>query len=1117
MLNFIVGVKNSGKTKKAHEILGKSISKGTEAMIIVPKQFTFETDKGLLSLLGPKTACEIEVLSFSRLCHVAVSTYGGIKEPIAGQGMREIFMSSAIESLKDKLRVFSKHKNEIALVKKMIKEIDELKSSAITYEDLKESAEIIRDPVLKNKLKETALIYQTYDALISQSHFDDANLLSRVYEILVGTDFLKGKTIVIDGFKSFTAPEYSLIELMLKNAQDVYITLCSDNIESAEEMGAFSYVNATARKLRLLAGNNGVALGQIIKTKRNETKFSEEMFFLEKNIYNKNYCTYEKEIHNLMIIEANSIEDECDAVARKIKALIRQEKYRMRDIAVVFRQSEKYEQCVKNSLKKYALSIFEDKRQPIKNQPLICYVKNLLLIMSEGFNSDYIFRMLKSGLSGFSEAELAQIENYVFTWDINGKKWLNDFKGNPDGFGSSFDDEEKRERLALINETRIKIIEPLLSLRQKLICAQGKNIAEVIYYFLRENQVDVSLKNYAIALQEKGLSELAIEQEQVWDLLMEAFSEMAQALEDRPVSLKRFCELFDLVISGKSLGKLPDGYDEVYVCDGDRILTKSAKVVFLIGMNSGVFPIEPKENGLFSSFEKKKLSEIGTEIGEDIKNQILSEKFICYSAMASAMDMLFMSYSTSNGTEKLTESECVREIKKIFPGCTTERTGEQDIYQLIESEQSAFEIMAKKRLSCDDEYETLKEYFKSNEKFKGRMEAIERAVSDKDFAFENKEISKELFGKNMYFSASQLEVYSKCPFMYFCRYGVKAKVRPKAKLDAAMGGNVVHYVLEKVLKNHKGKDFLNLSSKEIDDEIRKYLKEYMALYMGDSENMSTRFNYLYNRLYKVLHHIFERLVAEFSDSDFEPCDFELEIGKEKEVKPFKVELEYGSVELIGKIDRVDKMDIGDKRYIRIVDYKTGTKEFKLSDVFYGINMQMLLYLISIWRGGTEFYENITPSGILYFPAKLSACNVERTDEEESKTDKALTMGKMSGMLVLDGESIAGMDKSKKNIFIPVKFDKKTGNVKGDFITLKQLQKLGEMMDGIIKNMGDSLHEGLVNARPIFGPNHGETCEWCDYKDVCLKDKPKVRYAEKMSHDECIRKLMGGENDGEKLD
>lgn len=1117
MLNFIIGVRNSGKTKKAHKILGESVKAGKSAMIIVPKQFTFDTDKGILSLLGPRLACEVEVLSFTRLCHVAVSTYGGISKPVATQGMREIFMARAIDGIRDKLTVFSKHKNEIALVTKMLSAVDELKNSGITADDLEKAAEKADDTLLKNKLRETAMIYRSFEAVTAQSHFDDADLLGRVCDILTPTDFFSGKTVVIDGFRSFTHYEFKLIELMLRQAENVYITLCSDDIGNTDELSAFAYVNKTARKLRLLAGNSGVATGEIIYARKDNSLFSEEMLHLEENLYSQSSEPFTSETENICVIQADTVEGECDAVARKIKALIREEKYRCRDIAVVYRSDEKYEQCINRSFKKYGVPLFQDRRQPVKNQPLISFVRNLLLIMSEGFNSDYIFRLIKTGLCFFEEEELAELENYVYTWDITGKKWLRDFTGNPEGFSERFSEKEK-ERLAKINETRRKITEPLVALREESENLSGRKMAELIYNYLRNNSVDNALKQYALNLQEKGLNELAVEQEQVWDILMAVLGEIAEALGDISVTPGRFAEFFELVVAGKSLGKLPDGYDEVCVCGADRILTKSAKAVFCVGMNSGVFPLEQKETGLFSAFEKKKLAQTDVIIGEDIKEMTLSERFLCYSALACARETLYLSYSTTGGaSQKLTESECVQRVRGLFPFCKEINTLKQSTEELIESEQSAFELMATLWQSGGDAFSSLMAYFESNEKYTGRLASVARAASDEDFLFEDKETARKLFGKDMYFSASQLEVYSKCPFMYFCRYGVKAMPRPKAKLDAAMGGTVVHYVLEKILQQHKGKDFLTLSTEQIDQEIKERLKEYMKLYMGESENMTVRFNYLYSRMYKILHHIFERLVAEFNDSDFEPCDFELTIGKKEIVKPFRVPLENGSVELIGKIDRVDKMDRDGKRYIRIVDYKTGIKEFNLSDVFYGINMQMLLYLISIWRGGSEFYESITPAGILYFPARLSPSKTDRNEDEESVEKKRLATGKMSGMLVLDGESVQAMDKSKKSIFIPVKFDSRTGNIKGNFITLSQLERLGEVMDRIISDMGNSLHEGIVPAMPIFGQGHSDTCTWCDYQDVCLKDKPKIRYAEKLSHDDCIRKLMGGEGNGETVD
>ena len=1117
MLNFITGVKNSHKTQKAHEILGKCAIEGKETLLIVPKQFTFDTDRALLHLLGPKTASEIEVLSFSRLCHVAVTTYGGIKTPIAKAGMRDVFMSTAVESVRDSLKVFSRHKNEIALVTKLLSEIDSMKAAGVTADEIEMKAEALTDNLLKEKLLETALVYRTFDAIVSQSHFDDADLLVKVYEILRETDFFDGKTIVIDGFKSFTAPEYKLIELMMKKADNLYVTLCSDDITDTNDLSAFGSVNATARRLRLIAGNNAIGVGEAISCHRDDKAFTAEMLHLQANIYKNTADVYGKDTDNVTVIKADKLENECDAVARQIKVLVRGDEYRCRDIAVVYRQDEKYRKALVRSVKKYDLPLFEDKRQPVSSQPLICLVRNLLSLCSEGYNSDYVFRLLKTGLLGFSQEEIAELENYVFIWDIGGRQWLKDFTMNPEGFGSVLG-EKQQKKLYEINALRGRITEITEKVREDIKDSSGRNKAEIIYNFLRQSGADERLKEYALLLESQGLGELATEQEQVWDILMEILDELAESIGDRSVSVKRFAELFEIVVASKSLGKLPDGYDEISIGTADRMLTKSAKVVFLVGMNTGIFPLQKTQGGIFSSHEMKKLEKAGLEIGDDARKLALDERFICYNALSSATDKIYLSYSTSSdGKEILTESECVRQVKAIFPQCRTINTAAQDISELIESEQSAFELMAKRWKLSDGRTKALKNYFADKENYKGRLASIERALSDKDFVIADKNIAKSLFGKNMYLSASKLEVYSKCPFMYFCKYGIYASPRQKASLDARMGGNVVHHVLEKILAEYKNKEFLNLSEIEIDERIKYHLSDYMSLYMTGSQDMTLRFNYLYWRMFKILKHLFERITMEFSDSDFEPCDFELSVDRDSNVKPFTVELQDGKVELKGKIDRVDKMDKDGKRYIRIVDYKTGTKTFDLSDVFHGMNMQMLLYLVSIWRGGSGFYESITPAGILYFPANLAHCDVGRDESEESKAKKLMARGKMNGMLVYDGDSIEAMDKSKKAVFLPVTFDKKTGEVKGKFITLPQLQKLGELMDGIIRDMGNGLHSGVVSAMPLSGPNHTDTCNWCDYRDICLKEKPKARYAEKLSHDDCIRKLMGGEDNGKNMD
>lgn len=1117
MLNFIIGAKGSGKTSKAHSILGKRVKNGEQAMLIVPKQFTFQSDKGILSLLGPKDACEIEVLSFSRLANVVMQTYGGITSPIAMEGARNILMSLAIESLEDKLTVFSKHKKEISLVTKMLKMSDDLKKDGISVDEFEKSAALTDDAVLKEKVRETALILHAYDAVVAQNYFDDADLLSFIADILKKEDFFSKKTVVFDGFAYFTKPELDIITSALRKADEVYITLCTDSIENKNELSPFALCNETARRLRLAAGNNGVEMGEVIVCQRQKELYSPELLHFEAELFKPIAEPYNKDAENISLTCATNIVSECDLVARRIKRLIRSEKYRCRDIAVCFRNGDVYEKHLRNALKKYDVPLFEDKRQAVENQPLVSFVLCLLLIYAKGLSSDYIFRLLKTGLTPLTAEEISELENYCFMWDISGKNWLSAWTENPDGLGEKMT-EQRAERLQKLNILRQRIIDPIDKLKKSLDGKSGIQAVTLIYNFLRENKIDESLKNYAIELETHSLTELALEQEQVWDILIEAFDEIALTLGESVVSAQRLHEIFELVIHTKSLGKLPDGFDEVIICSADRMLTNNSPVVFVMGLNSGVFPASVSDNGLFSQREKDKFNALGIELGESIQSFVFKERLLLYNALSSAVKELHVSYSLNGDSgEKLTKSEGIEQVERIFPRLEPCYDSRESSMELVESEAAAFELMSRRWQENSVFINTLKRYFYQSENYKSKLQAIARGVEKSDFAFEKKEKAVELFGENMSFSASKLEDYGKCPFLFFCRYGLKAKKRVKAKLDASHSGTVIHHVLEMLLKKYKGKEFLELSDEKLQMEISILLKEYMDENMGSDENKSERFNYIYYRTGKIIDFIVMRLKAEFEQSDFQPCDFELHIGKGEDVEPMVYQLEKGSAELYGFIDRVDSLDLDGKRYIRIVDYKSGDKKFRLSDVLCGLNMQMLLYLVSIWRNGKGYYESITPSGVLYFPARITPFSTERGLSEQTRFLNRLSSTQMSGMLVDDGKVLPHMEKELQGIFIPARLDKKTQRIKGDFITLNNLEKLAERMDRIICDMGNSLHEGKIPALPVNGSYYTEVCSWCDYGDICMKENDRYRYISKKTHDECIRELAGGENGGEKLD
>lgn len=1113
MLNFIIGRSCCGKTTYTHKLLGSLAKKGESAVLLVPKQFTFESDKGVLNALGPRLASNVEVLSFTRLADVVFKTCRGIGKPILKDTASAVMMTLALGELEEKLSFFARHKNSIAFVKKMLFQVNLLKKEAVTASQLYEAAEKLPQGLLKKKTYETALIFDTYDSLLKKSFFDDRDLLSAVYEILTESDFFDGKVVAIDDFKTFSGQEMKIIELIMKKAKDVYVTLCTDDIFSADPLSPFACVNKTAKRLMKSANRNGVEIGEttLLTDEKNgfATYLSPQLAFLEKNLFNVLATPFSGECDAVSVVNAPSLREECAFVASKVHKLLRSGEYRCRDIAVVYRSGESYPKEIRYSLKKYGVPIFEDRRASVQNEPLCVLVRSLFEIIANGVSLESVLKYAKTGLSALSWDEISEIENYALLWSLDSAALCREWKDNPDGFGIELT-EERKETLVLLNQTKNRLLEPILALRERVKEKSAVDFLGTVFNFLVDEGVNERLKEYAVSLESSGEIELALEQEQIWNIITEIFDDLAAVLGERTVKPKKLLEFFETALETQSLGKLPDGYDEVYICDAARIQTKTAKVIFVVGANEGVFPLPVKNEGIFSDAESEKLRELVLDFSKSPIDASAEERFMIYNSLCSARERLFVSYSLTDQTGKKTpKSEIVTALEKLFSSlCETAYPFENEL-EMLESEEAAFEFMAENWQNDTETEKTLKKYFSKKEQYKGKLKAIERANDKKDFAFENAENAKNLFGKKLSLSASQLETYGNCPFQYFCRYGMKAKERKVASLDAANIGTVVHVVLERLLSNHSKEKIHMLDEATAQKEIKLYLKEYMEKFLGSPEDRTERFLYLYGRLFKTLSIIAKRLLAEFGESDFEPFDFELPITEKEGVRPLRISLSDGFVELHGIVDRVDVMKKNGKTYLRVVDYKTGPKEFSLSDVFSGLGMQMVLYLVSIWKNGTEKYGEVVPSGVLYLPARIEPFSAKRGEDEKKTEEKALSGGKMNGMILDDGEVIKGMDNSLSGRFVPIKANKKSGALCGNFISLSQLEALSKRLEKIMKDMGENLHGGKIPARPAYGKGHAQTCEWCAFSSVCQRQSgAKVRYIEKLTHGECLDILDG---------
>ncbi len=1114
MLNIITGRTGSGKTRLIRSMARDiAIGKADKAIIIVPEQFSFETEKGMLELLGNKKINNVEILSFSRIAERLLSQYGKIDKRTADDGIRAVLMSRAIETVEDKLAVFNRYKKFPQLIDEILDFHREVKKCGITNEQLSEYAGLVNKTSFSTKLKELSVIFTCYDAMMSQNFTDSCDHLNMLYDLLFDVDYFKDKTVFIDAFSGFSGQEYKIIEQIMRQADDMFVTFCCDTSKNNDRYEVFYNANVEIKKLKHIANKANVKIApeRVLYSKKEFKK--DELNFLEENIFSSESNVYENNADAITIIPCRTKTEECQIVASEIKRLVRTENLRYRDIAVIVRNEESYKKDLASAFRKYDIDCFQDNRQPVDTQPLIIFVKCLLDILVKGFDTETVLRLLKTQLYGFTVEEIALLEDYCLMWRVRQSSWADDWKDNPKGFGEEYD-EYAEEILNQINDLRKRIVGPIISLKNKIKNSNGAKISEELFSFLRTAHIDENLKTFTSVLRQNNEIDLALEQGRIWKILTEIFDGLYSALADSTISLERYSELFGILVASKDIGVLPTGMDEVIIGGADRIRASAPKAVFLMGVNTGVFPGESSSGVIFNDTERCELIKNGLPIISNLEYNSVSEMFIAYHAISLATDKLYLTYSAlGSDSSSLTPSEMVNEVLKLFPNCIVRNDNTK--LDLIESRKSAFSVMAGESVDGSVLGETLKEYFEKND---GENELIKIQKADKkDFYISNEELATEFFGKNMFVSASRIEKFYKCPFSYFCEYGIKIKPRKEAEVDAALYGTVIHYALEQFLYNNKKESVRKMSQSEIREKANEIIDGYITDVMGGYENKAASFMRTISLIKETAYKVLLRLVTEFSVCEFIPVDFELKIGPDGAIPPYEVKLDNGgTVKIVGSIDRVDAFKTEDNTFLRVVDYKTGGKEFQLGEVFYGLNMQMLIYLFAIWENGQEYYNNnIVPAGVLYFQAKntkVTNNKVDRSATESMAWSISASEQAMDGILLNNLQVFEAMDSEFNGAFLPASYDEKSGSLKGKVISLKALENLKKSVNFSIKSMAEDLQNGYISALPVE-----DGCTWCSYKDVCKReaDDP-IKEMEILGFKDAISMLRGDE-DGKDMD
>lgn len=1118
MLRLIAGRMGSGKTTIIYNRIKERIENGGDAVLIVPEQYSFHTEKTMLELFGARGADKVEVLSFSFLAQKLLKKYGINSKTAIDDSTRALMMSLALESISDKLTVYGRHRYSATVIAQMLKIVKEFRQCAVSSDMLRDTAAEMSDSLLKSKLNELALVSEAYTTLVDTSYFDDECALDRLCDVLDTHGDFNGRTVFIDGFRGYTSQELKVLERIFRQADDVYITLTADKNVNCDDFSAFAHTRRTRQKLVRIAEKNSVRIAPIEYAELpDDIRYNnKELNILEKNLYESRYDVYEGETEYITLCSAEDFESECEYVAHTVKRLIRTEGLRCRDIAVISRTEGNYARQIRAALKKNGVPVFEDKRQPILTQPLIEFILSSIDIAVSGFSCDSVMRVLKTGLTDLATEEISELENYTLLWQINGSKWIGDWTAHPDGLGEKMHDEDA-ERLKGINASRLRAVAPLQKFRTELKDCDGLGAAKAIYTLLTDMNVPENLKKLSENLNNRGEYELAEEQGRIWDVVIEILDRIALALENIKLSTKRFAELFTLIVSMYTVGNLPQGLDEIVIGTADRVKTSAPKVVFAVGVNDGVFPMVPVSGGILSDNERKVLADYSLNMDDNFEQKMMEEHFIAYSTLCSPMDRLYVSYLRKDiSGAQMTHSELVTQLKRIFPNIKTVDTVCTDNMDFIEGEAPAFELMARLYQQGGTMFRTLEKYFSSRPEYKGRVEALKRAVKKQDFEITDKDIAVKLFGKDMYMSASRTEVYHKCPFEYFCEYGLNAQPRKLAELDPMQKGTAIHYILENLISAY-GSDGLCAMDKPTRDKcVLDILEEYFKENLVAGEEMGERFDYLFRQLGTVVCEVVDRLVAEFSVSEFKPVAFELKIDNDGEVPAYDIPLPDGGVlKLKGSVDRVDVMQSKDGDYVRVVDYKSGGKEFDLNEVFYGLNMQMLIYLFAIWRSGFREYHDVKPAGILYMPVNAPYAKVDREADEKTVSDTKQKAAKMKGMVLDDSRIVYSMDNRTSGEIIPAKLNK-DGVCSGSVISLKQMGLLMKRVEKILAEMAMELHNGVIHVQPARSEKttspYYDVCKYCDYSDVCGRDDDTpVKEIKKVKFEDSLSEL-GGEED-----
>lgn len=1122
-LQIIAGKSGTGKTTHLMDEVGKKIKKTSKTYIfIVPDQMTFQMETSFLNKESLSGMLGTQIFSFSRLAWKILQETGGLSKTFLSQTGIEMVIRKAALDQKDKLKIFSKATSRKGFYSELAKLFKEMKQEEVSVADLENSA-INMSKSVTNKIHDISLIYQKYEELLAGKFLENEDYLRLLADKIIESDYLNKTEIIIDGFTSFSKQELTVIEKLMEKCDKVTVSLTLNVPEiqkGLEEYSMFKQSTEAYFALLEMAKLNKISVESDKLFLENKRAKSDSLAFLADVWGNNKFVTFEEKPQDLAIHQANNRRAEIEGIAREIRQLTLNG-YRYRDMAILTRNISDYDVLCETVMESFDIPIFIDKKRAMAKHPFIEFIRSSIDAILFNWKYEPIFQAVKTEFF-FNVSENTSImrrkadilENYVLENGIQNKwKWEKEgdwiyrkIRGLSTNLLPQTD--EELETQAIINEMRNLIVEPLSILENNLAKARtGTEFAMALYHFLEQVKAVEHLESWRQTAEENGYLELAREHEQAWSSVSELLDEFVEVLGEESLDINSFAEIVATGLDALEFSLLPPSLDQIVLSDMENAKLLDMKVIFAIGMNDGIMPLRQKDKGILSDQDRDSLRAENSNLKTSAKNNIGEEDLLAYKIISLPSDKLFLSYPAADEEGKvLSESNYLRKIKGQFKKLNEEvyltdpsLLSDEEQSSYIRSKQATLGLLTSQLQMYKRGYplsnvwwDAYNGYFEDTKESKVAKQVLSSLYYENKTKALHETTAKNLFGENIHASVSRMEKFFSCEFQHFAQYGLKLEERAHFKLQAVDMGEIFHGAMEWISAELKrnNQDWGNLTEEEC-RQMAKLAMTFLAPKIQHEILLSSkRMEYIQYKLLQIITRATTVLNEQAKSSAFRPIGLEVDFGLKGDIPPLKIPLKSESELLLqGRIDRIDVAEQDDRTFLRIIDYKSSSHDLALTEVYYGLALQMLTYLdIVVTNAQKMIGKTAEPAGVLYFHMHNQFVQADKELSDEAIAKELQKSSKMKGLILSDPVAVSLMDtsleKGKSSNIIPAEI-KQNGDLsaRSRTATKEEFDKMRHFVRHKYQEAGNKILDGAVSINP-YKLKERTPCQFCGFRSFC---------------------------------